>query len=180
MFNQLRDWIGASFPIISTTIAFMLWLLSVNQARLEIHEGIGNLGLISILPSLFFASISLLTFSFLFSLKFSRRNRVLLLVQTMMFIFFLSFTPIMIENTARFNGSYTSSQSVDYISQEGYFNPFAFQIHNWPGFSILYSALLQVAGFPEQLVISIYPTFLNLALLFPLSVLFRSVIDNKE
>jgi len=180
LFNQLRDWIGASFPIISTTIAFMLWLLSVNQARLEIQEGIGNLGLISILPSLYFASISLLTFSFLISLKSSKRNRVLLLVQTMMLIFFLNFTPTMIENTARFTGSYTSSQSVDYISQEGYFNPFAFQIHNWPGFSILYSVLLQVTGFPEQPVMSIYPTFFNLALLFPLYVLFRSVIDNKE
>ena len=88
---------------ILTFVAFLLWLLSISQAKLNLTQiGMGNLGLITILPITFFISISLLIFSFFINLR-SNKNQIILFFQTITLISFLNFTPTLIEGTARFD-----------------------------------------------------------------------------
>lgn len=168
--------------IVSTLVfvALLLWLFSIYQARLRIEQGIGSLGIISVLPVAFFVSLSLLSVSFLATLKIRNRSQIVLFCQTIILIFFLNFTPAMIEGTARFTVAYANYRSVDYISQIGYINPSTQWIHNWPCFSIAYSAVIQITALPEQILLSIYPTFFNIALFFVLFVFFRLVVDDEK
>lgn len=165
---------------ILTIVAFLLWLSSIYQAKLAIRQGIGNLGLASILPTTFFVSVSLLTVSFFVTLKSGKQDQILLFFQTITLIFILSFTPAIIENTARFITTYSNYRSVDYISQNKHIDPSAQWIHNWPSFSIAYSALMQITALPEQMLLSIYPTFFNIALFFPLFIFFHLILDDEK
>lgn len=168
--------------IVSTlaSIALLFWVLSIYEARLKIGQGIGEFGITSVLPANFFVSVSLLSVSFLLSLKMRNGSETAAFCQTIILIFVLNFTPRMVEGTARFHTTYANYQSVDYVSQKGYVNPSAQWIHNWPSFSIAYSALMQITALPDQILLSIYPTFFSLALLFPLFVFFRLVVDNEK
>ncbi|CAD7773037.1 hypothetical protein FHEFKHOI_01326 [Candidatus Methanoperedenaceae archaeon GB50] len=70
------------FALSLTLIAFTIWLSSVPQARTNLFaEGIGDLGLITILPVTYFIAFSLLTISFLIALKSEKKNEMLLFLQ---------------------------------------------------------------------------------------------------
>lgn len=161
------------------SISLISWVFSVFQGRLNIEQGISDLGLVSILPLTFFISVSLLTISFLTTLKFEQQNKLSLFSQIALLIFFLNFTPAIIEGTPRFSGTYSNYQSIDYILQNGYLSPSDQWIHNWPGFSVAYSTLIQITTLPEQPLLSMYSTFFNTILFFPLYIFFNSVIGHK-
>ena len=161
-----------------TIIAFLLWLFSIYQAKLTVRQGVGSLGLVSILPVTFFVSVSfLISFCFI-TLISGRQDQVLLFFQTIVLISTLSFTPAIIENTARNTTTYSNYRSVDFVLQEKQIDPSVQWIHNWPGFSIAYAALMQITAFPVPILLQTYTTFFNVALLFPLLMFFRLTVVN--
>lgn len=165
-----------------TLAAIFLWLVSVVQAKLNFGTAL-NLslfGLAQVLPTTFFVSISLLTFSFLINLGSRKKNQMLFFLQIMLLISFLNLTPTLIEGTPRFTATYISYRSVDYVSQYGYINPLAQLAHNWPSFDIAYSAFLGITGLQGQDLVRIYPMFFNLILLFPLFVFFRLATSDEK
>jgi len=158
--------------------AFVLWLFSIWQAKLTISRGIGSFGLTSVLPITF--SASLLVFSFFVALKSDEQDRILLFFQTIILILILNLTPALVENTARFTTTYTNYRAVDCVSENKHIDPAGQWRHNWPSFSIAYSALMQITTLPDQILLMMYPTFFNIALFFPLSMLFQSLLDDEK
>jgi hypothetical protein len=164
-----------------TIFAFTLWIISLVQARDRLSLGMSELGLFSILPLSFFAAFSLLLLTFFFTVHYESKYRsFLLIIQTILLFLFLNLSPTLIENTARFTAAYVNFRATDYISQTGYIASSATWILNWPGFSVFVSNLIQVTTLNSQLVLMIYPTFFNIALLLCLFLFFRLVLDNSE
>lgn len=162
-------------------IAFILWILSLFQARRANTNDMSALGLFSILPISFFVAFGLLVLSFFVTLQFVNKNRLVLLVcQTVLLILFLNLTPTIVETTGRIATGYANYRAVDYISQTGRINSSAQWIHNWPGFSILLSIFVQITSIPGQFILLTYPTFFNILLFAPLFVLFRTMSNESK
>jgi hypothetical protein len=162
-------------------IAFPLWILSVLQARGAISNGIGGLGLFSILPFYFFVAFFFLGLSFFVTLQFVEKSRLLLLIcQTILLILFLSFTPAVVEGTARFSPAYHHFKAVDVILQTGHLDPSKMWQLNWPSFSILWSIFLQITSIPEQSLLLAYPTIVNILLFVPLFILLRALTNDSK
>ena len=161
-----------------TVIASLLWIFSILEARVNLQQGIGDLGLTSILPVSFFIAFSLLSFAFIINLKL--KSRLLFFFQTILLICFINLTPFAVEGTSRLTWSYVNYRSVDYITQFGQFNPTLQWILNWPGFSIINSMFTQITTISPELIVGVYPTFFNIILLFPLILFFGLFFkDNK-
>ena len=157
----------------------LLWLFSLFQARDALRNNanaLGQLGLFSILPFLFFAALSLLVLSFFFTLLLVRKNRLSLLIcHTFLLILVLNLTPAIVEGTARFSTSYFNYQTVDYVSKIGHVDSSVFWALNWPGFSIFISIFTQITGISGQSILLVYPTIYNSMLFVPLFLLFRAL-----
>jgi hypothetical protein len=161
-----------------TIIASLLWIFSISDARINLQQGIGNLGLTSILPFSFFAAFSQLTLAFFLNLKL--KNWLLFFFQTILLICFINLTPFAIEDSSRLTWSYVNYRAADYITQFGQFNPSLQWIHNWPGFSIITSIFTQLTTISPEFIIGFYPTFFNFILLFPLVLFFGLLFKDKK
>lgn len=172
---------GHSLSVILLILAFFLWVLSVINAKGLLPTGMGELGLLSILPITFLIAFALLVLSFFITLQFSNGNhRFLLVCQTILLICFLNLTPVIIEGTARFTMGYYNFVSVDYITQTGQINPSAIWSNNWPSFSIFFSAISQLCSIPDQYILMIYPALFNFVLLIPVFLFFHITTKNSK
>lgn len=168
------------FAVVLTIVALILWIISVLTTSVANNELSGTIGLFSVLPVSYFVSLSLLVLSFFLELRSGALNQRMLFSQTIILVVILCGTTALLEGSARFTSSYINYQSVDYISQVGHVDSSTQWIHNWPGFSILYSVLAQTAALPAQMLLEVYPTFINALIFFPLLIFFRFVIDDKR
>jgi hypothetical protein len=168
--------------IILLLIVFLLWVFSTFQARTTLlKNGMGELGLFSILPSTFFIAFSLLIFSLFFTLQFVKKHRTLLLViQTLLLILFLFLTPAIVEDTPRFTAGYAHFKSVDVVTQTGYLDPSIAWELNWPSFSIFWSIFVQITSIPWQSLLLVYPTFVNILLFAALFIFFSAMSKNSK
>ena len=165
-----------------TLFAFVLWLISSFLARISLAtNGMGELGLFSVLPVSYYISVAVLVFSFLTTLHFDTKNKIpVLLCQSLLLIVFLNLTPALIEGTARFTTSYYNFVSVDRITQTGYVAVQSNWVYNWPSFSILMSEFAQITSIPASTILLVYPTFFNILLLPSLLLFFRALnVDRK-
>lgn len=169
-------WINIGLTIAS----LLLWAHSLLTTVVSPYLQIDNLGLFSILPFSFYLSLSLLVISFIIAVKYQNQGRQFLFLHTFVLILVLNSTPLLVEKTARFTTGYFNYQSVDQITQNMHIDPSIQWIHNWPGFSVMYSVLVTVAQIPGQFIMGIYPTLFNVMLLFPILMLFNSVMENKK
>lgn len=139
----------------------------------------GDTGLITILPFTYFISLSMLSVVFILCVfKDGERKILFLFLQVILLIFILHATPPLVEENVRFTATYKNYRAVDYIRQKGYINTSKQWIHNWPSFSILYSVLIQLATFPEDILLKFYPTFFNVILSLFLFAFFNMVSKN--
>lgn len=174
--NPLRPLVVTGLALVS----FLLWVSSVCQAR----PGMGEFGLISVLPLTFFVSLSLLTLCFLSALRIcSSRIQIVLFCDVMMLILFLNLSPAIIEGTPRFGSTYRYYQAVDYILQFGKIET-AMWFHSWPASSIAFSALVQTTALArtpaERAFLSLYPTLFNIALFFPVFSFIRMILPQQK
>ncbi|XHH09890.1 MAG: hypothetical protein ACFCUE_04480 [Candidatus Bathyarchaeia archaeon] len=183
MFETLKDraWI---IPFLLLVLSGFMWLISSFQARATLSVNINalnELGLFSILSFSFFIAFALLIFSFFVTLMIVKKYQIVFLIlHTLLLVFFLNFTPSIVEGTARFATSYSNFQAVNYISQFEHINPSVLWILNWPSFSILVSIFSQVTCFSPSTILLFYPTVFNLLFVAVLVLFFSTLFnDNK-
>lgn len=182
MFERLKKQCHLVSSLLTLT-AFVLWLFSSLQARgiqtVSMNEL--GLGLFSILPFSFYVAFSLLILSFFINIQSDGRYHTYLLIsQTLLLILFLNLTPAIVEGTPRFTTSYLNYRPVDYISQTGHIDPYALWVHNWPGFSIVFSIFTQLTEISGNSILLAYPTIFNAVLVFPLFIFFRTILNNDK
>jgi len=162
-------------------LSLSLWSLSVLQSRLKLYEvGLGNFGLATLVPNYFYLALMLLSVSFLFIISEDKINQHLAVFQITTLVIFLWLTPALIEGTSRFRAGYYNYGFTDYIIRNGNIDPYVLSYHNWPGFSILSSFIIEYLGIsnPESFIM-IYPALINI-IYFPLIFSFLGDINNQK
>jgi aminoglycoside phosphotransferase len=165
-------------PVAGLSAAIVLWLLSLGSID---PRGMTDLGLLAVLPPIFFLALALLTASFVTLVHRHPERRALLSAHLVALIAFLHATPAIAYGTLRYSWAWKHVGVIDYIQRHGDVAPTIHALdvyHNWPGFFALNALLNELAGLGDSIDLASWgPLFFNLldlgALLFVFSALTR-------
>jgi len=168
------------FALSLAFIAFSIWLFSIKEAQNNLYaEGIGDIGLITILPITYFIAFSLLTISFLVALRVEKINERILSLQIFFLILFLFSSPILIE-VSRSRWAYTAYGFADYILRNGSIDPSLIFYHNWPSFVVYIVSISSISNLDPIVLINIFPTVANVLFLFPLYMILKTLSNGSD
>jgi GT2 family glycosyltransferase len=171
-------------PYAALPLALLIWQFSLRHVALQ---DMTDVGLVSVLPVLFWLALAVLTLGFCFSVvqprlgrhgPFDRLNGPLLFGYLLALIAIIHGTPVILYGTLRYSWAWKHVGIVDYISRHG-------SVHTntrdplsiyqaWPGFFALNALLSQASGFASSLSYASWaPPFFNLIVLGPLAMIVR-------
>jgi hypothetical protein len=167
-FGGLRVWSAAASPALAM-VAVVLVATSLIGAQLELD----GYGLASSLPPAYYVGLALLPLAS--ALEWSRSNRriVLIVAQIVAFVLVVWLTPLILEGTPRFRTGYVIYGFVDPLVRGEGILPGSFVYHNWPLFSILFGAVIQIFDVSALGLMKAFPTVIVLLYLVPLAFLLR-------
>lgn len=164
------------------SFAIVLWWLVLSTLD---PDGLTDLGLISILPPTFFGCLALLSIGFVLSLR-QRAQRLLPLLHLGALVFLLHGTPAIAYGTLRYSWAWKHLGIVDYIQRHGTVDPvapFLPAYHNWPGLFFVVAWVGNLFGLGSldlSYIVRFTPVFINLGLLWALTLLFRRLTDDRR
>lgn len=153
--KQTNNLINEKFILICIVITFILWVLSINHAKLNLQmNGIKGLGLITILPISYFISFNMLIHIFMYGLLTDKYNKKILYLCIILLITYIYLTPIFIEN---YRGRYAFDAygNTNYIIENGRINPQEIIYYNWPSFNILTLIFIIFTKFNPKFLINL-------------------------
>lgn len=167
----VRDLLENPAPLLLLPAALALWFISLDGVDLL---AMTDLGLISVLPPAFFASIVVTTVSFALTLH-KRQSAWLLILHIGVLIFMLFGVAPILEGRPRTAIAWKMVGIIDYVARHGAVDPTLDAFHNWPGFFILVAFLTRALGLESAMPLALWaPVFFNLLYLAPLYLLFSS------
>jgi hypothetical protein len=162
-------------------LALLLWLLSLRNVDLG---GMGDLGLLQVLPVLYWVAVALLTLGFALALRDRRINTGWLLGYVLGLIAVIHATPSLLYPTLRYSWAWKHLAVIDAMLRHNGSVPHAegLDIYNqWPGFFVLNALLLRATGLHSALGYASWtPPVVNALLLGPLLLLYRSVTRDRR
>ncbi len=143
-----------------------------------------DLGLVSVLPFTYFASLGILTISFLRLLIQKKKVDIIFALHILMLIIIFHLTPQIVYGTLRYSWAWKHVGIVDFIQRNGAVDPNIGNLnayHNWPGFFALAAMYNVVAGLSSSLgYAGLGPFFFNLLDFGALFLIYKSLtIDNR-
>lgn len=175
--DTVRRWsVRAVLPV-----SIGLWLLSLRSVPLDRMR---DLGLLQVLPPLFWVAAALLTLGFCLALTSPRTHGAWLTGYVLALIALLHATPTLLYPTLRYSWSWKHLAVVDAMIRHGGDVPNAdkFAVYNdWPGFFQLNALFLRATGLDSGVGYAAWaPVFANVLLLAPLLLLHRSVTRDRR
>lgn len=156
--------------------AFALCVAALLAARRADLALMNDLGLVSVLPALYFVALAVLTLTFVLSLRHAESRTLALAIHLVVLTMMLYGIAPLMEETTRTAIAWKLRGIEDYILRSGQIDPEIDAFFNWPGFFVLVAFFTQLAGigdatnsFPAW-----SPVFFNLLYLVPLFVLLRA------
>ncbi|MFE1344447.1 glycosyltransferase [Streptomyces sp. NPDC058757] len=173
----LRFWaVRAALPV-----SLVLWLLSLRSVPLD---DMRDLGLLQVLPPLFWIAAALLTLGFCLALGDRRTRAGWLTGYVLALVALLHATPTLLYPTLRYSWAWKHLAVVDAMIRHGGEVPAAdkFDVYNeWPGFFQLNALFLKASGLDSAVGYAAWtPAFANALLLAPLLLLYRSVTRDRR
>lgn len=168
-------------PVFLTLFAGLLWTLSA----LTIDPGaMTDLGLVSVLPLPSYAALLVLIVSFSLTIHQRKPNVPILLWHTVLLIFFIHGTPVLLHGTLRYSWAWKHVGIIDYILRHGSVNQTIETLgayHNWPGFFALNALITEVTGLKSPLSYAPWAhVFFNLLYLGTLPFVLRSFTSDRR
>lgn len=168
-----RGLIAGGMLVLVPLGAVLLWAMSLDTVNVR---EMNDLGLVSVLPVSYFASVLLLTVSFCLALRQRPLCLPIVVLHIGILILMLYGTPALVEDTPRFEATWKHLGIVDYIIKYESIDTSINAYFNWPGFFILAAFLTQAMGY-ESLVdlVAWAHVFFNLLYLVPLVMIFGAI-----
>jgi len=167
--------------IVFFVIAVLLWILSLQFVDLG---NMDDLGLVSVLPPVYFCALLLLALGYGLLLSRPELSERWLLFYNILLILVLHATPNLLYGTLRYSWAWKHVGIVDFIQRTGSVDPTIGALnvyHNWPGFFALNAFLTESAGFESALAFAGWaPAFLNLLFLGAILLVFKAITANKH
>ena len=162
-------------------IAVVLWLISLPRIRLD---RIGNYGLIPLLPLTFWAAVAVLLAGFAAAVMRGVNRTALLAAHPVVLIAILHGTPSARYGALRYSWAWKHTGVVDFFVRHNGIDPNVRELdayQYWPGFFTFNATLVKGAGLNSALGYAPWaPPLVNLALLAPLLLIFRSFTTDRR
>ncbi|MFC1438724.1 glycosyltransferase [Streptacidiphilus sp. N1-10] len=162
-------------------LALLLWLLSLRGVDLA---AMGDLGLIQVLPVLFWVAVAVLTLGFALAVRDRRVGNGWLVGYLLGLIAVIHATPALLYPELRYAWAWKHLSVIDAMLRNGGSVPHAaaLDIYNqWPGFFQLNALVLRATGLHSALGYAAWtPPVVNALVLAPLLLLYRSVSRDRR
>ncbi|KUL74156.1 MULTISPECIES: hypothetical protein [unclassified Streptomyces] len=162
-------------------LALALWLLSLRGVRLDRMD---DLGLLQVLPVLFWVALGLLVTGFCVALSDRRTPGGWYAAYVLGLIAVLHATPCLLYSTLRYGWAWKHVAVVDAMIRNDGRVPGAEQLDvydQWPGFFHLNALVVQATGLESALGYAVWtPPVLNALLLAPLLLAYRAVTRDRR
>ncbi|MDL2078636.1 glycosyltransferase [Streptomyces sp. GXMU-J15] len=172
---------GAWTAVGALPVAVALWLFSLRDVHLE---AMGDLGLLQVLPVTFWVALALLTVGFCAAASDRRTPNGLYAGYVVALIAIIHATPSLLYPELRYAWAWKHVAVIDAMVRHNGQVPDAggFDIYNqWPGFFQFNALLLKATGLESPLGYALWAQpLVNLLLIGPLLLVFRSVTDNRR
>ncbi len=169
------------FPLVLLSGTLFLWVISLPQID---PTKMNDLGLVSVLPWTFIASLVLLAISFMITLHQKDSPPLVLFLHILLLIFIIHGTPQIVYGTVRYSWAWKHAGIIDYIQRNGSVDPTITNLnayHNWPGFFALAAMYNTVAGISSSLAYAGWgPVFFNILDIGALYLLFTSLTTDRR
>lgn len=157
------------------------WLLSLRGVRLD---RMGDLGLLQVLPVLFWVALALLTLGFCVAAGDRRTPHGCFAAYVLALVAVLHATPPLLYQELRYSWAWKHVAVIDAMVRHNGEVPDAggFTIYNqWPGFFELNASLLRATGLESAVGYAVWAQLLaNVVLLGPLLLIYRSITSNRR
>ncbi|NUK06438.1 glycosyltransferase [Streptomyces lunaelactis] len=161
--------------------ALALWLLSLRNVDLDRMR---DLGLLQVLPVLFWVALALLTLGFCLALSDGRTRFGWFAAYVLGLIAVIHATPTLLYPTLRYSWAWKHLAIVDAMQRHGGEVPNADKLsiyNDWPGFFQLNALFLRATGIESAVGYAAWtPVFANALLLGPLLLMYRAVARDKR
>ncbi|MBN0047210.1 lipopolysaccharide biosynthesis protein [Streptomyces actuosus] len=166
---------GLVLGCLLTAALLLYWVPALRLGEADL-DGMGGLGLVSVLPVATLAGAALLVVVFASLLWLGREHRALLLVTLLATVVSLHALPAVIETEPRFPTAWQHLGFLDYIDRTGSAVPDLDARWSWPGFFAVAAFVLKACGVSDVTdVIRWWPTVIQLCYLAPMFLLVRSM-----
>jgi GT2 family glycosyltransferase len=143
-----RPGLRALVPWAGLVATVALWVAGLATADVA-PVGRAGLGLVAVLPGVFWAAVAVLTVSFTWAVVRRPTRWPVLAGHTLVLIAILRATPVILYHTLRYSWAWKHVGVIDYISHHGvnfHLGGVLGVYQGWPGFFALNSFLLQASG----------------------------------
>jgi hypothetical protein len=162
-------------------VAVVLWLVSLPRIRLD---RIGDYGLIPLLPATFWIAVAVVLVGFAGALSRGVNRTALLAAHPVVLIAILHATPSVRYPTLRYCWAWKHIGMVEFFMDHDGIDRTIKELdayQNWPGFFTFNAILVKGAGLHSALGYAAWaPPLVNLALLAPLWLIFRSFTTDRR
>ncbi|HET9168212.1 MAG TPA: hypothetical protein VFN97_02215 [Actinospica sp.] len=162
-------------------LAVVLWLWSLRWVRLD---RMGEFGLISILPVLFWVALGVLALGFALTLRQPTVATSWLVAYVLALIAMLHATPTLLYGTLRYAWSWEHVAIIDYLVRHGGVDPSNGSLspyNKWPGFFALNAAVIRMTGLRSSLGYAAWaPPVFNALMVPPLVLIFRTMTKDRR
>lgn len=161
---------------LTLAVALALYWLPVSRMSEADLDGMGGLGLISVLPPATLLGAALLVVAFVAALCPARPRRAMLAVALVATVVSLHAVPAVVEGEPRFATAWQHLGFLDYIGRTGEAVPDLDARWSWPGFFAGVELLARAGGVEDFTeVLRWWPTAVQLLYLAPMMLLVRSL-----
>ncbi|MFI6983169.1 glycosyltransferase family 2 protein [Embleya sp. NPDC050154] len=171
-----------AFGLLALPIAALLWVLAVRMPVAV--ERMGGLGLLDVLPTLYWCALALLTAGFAATLLDRAARAPRYALYTCALVTMLHATPAVLYEHLRYAWAWKHVEVVDQFLRTGETLPNAGELapyHQWPGFFAEAAAAVEAIGAPDALTMAAWsPLAFDLLLIGPLVLLYRTFTRNRR
>ncbi|MBT2386154.1 lipopolysaccharide biosynthesis protein [Streptomyces sp. ISL-11] len=159
--------------LVAALALYWVPLARVGEARLD---GMGGLGLVSVLPVATLVGAALLVAAFAAALRLGEQRRGLLTAVLLLTVVSLHAVPAVLEDAPRFATAWQHLGFLDFLDRTGVAAPDLDARWSWPGFFAVVALAARACGAEDLTeVLRWWPTVMQLLCLAPLALLLRAV-----
>lgn len=140
------------------------WWLSLRDVPLD---RMNDLGLVSVLPPMFFVALTGIVVSFVFQLRRASPNRLLLGLHVAALLLMVTGTAAVLEGLPRLEASYRHLGIADHLQRGGRIDADIDAYFNWPGFFALLALAAEAGAVEDLLAVATWAPFLFGLLMLP-------------
>ena len=172
---------GDVVALLLTAGALSLCIVALVVARRTDVGRMGEFGLVSVLPPVFFVALVALSVTFSLTLRRRDMRTLLLIAHIAALIFMLYGIAPFLEGIPRTQSTWKLAGVAEYVMSHGTVDPDIDAFFNWPGFFILTALFTRLAGLSNPIAYAAWaPVFFNVLFVIPVFAIIRTATSDRR